>query len=239
VPRDTGRTTAPGTVNRELATLSHLFAQALEWKWLNTAKPKMKRLKEGSGRILYLTSDQAQKFQEAAKASDCAQLYPFVFIALQTSMRMSEVLSIAKEDIDLERMKIHIPKAKAGARDQPITEDVAVFLKKYLVESVPAASEWMFPAVKKSVSGHTMTVTKPFRAAALAAGLDPVQVVRHTLRHTAISHLVQAGVDLPTVKRISGHKTLQMVERYAHQDGEHIQAAMQKLQKRVGESKSA
>ena len=32
------------------------------------------------------------------------------------------------------------------------------------------------------------------------AGLDPTQVVRHTLRHTAITHLVQAGVDLPTVK---------------------------------------
>jgi len=35
---------------------------------------------------------------------------------------------------------------------------------------------------------------------------DIKQVVRHTLRHTAITHLVQAGVDLPTVKRISGHK---------------------------------
>ena len=158
VPRDTGHTTAPGTVNRELATLSHLFSQALEWKWLTTAKPKMKRLKEGDGRIIYLTSEQAQRFQEAAKASNSAQLYPFVFIALQTSMRMSEVLSIAKEDIDLDRMKIHIPKAKAGGRDQPITQDLAVFLGHYLDESVSATSKWLFPSVKKSVSGHTMTV---------------------------------------------------------------------------------
>ena len=51
----------------------------------------------------------------------------------------------------------------------------------------------------------------------------------NTLRHTAITHLVQAGVDLPTVKRISGHKTLAMVERYAHANGEHIQSAMDKL----------
>jgi len=63
--------------------------------------------------------------------------------------------------------------------------------------------------------------------------MDPAQVVRHTLRHTAITHLVQAGVNLPTVKRISGHKTLAMVERYSHQNGEHIQAAMDKLQKRI------
>jgi len=39
-------------------------------------------------------------------------------------------------------------------------------------------------------------------------------------------------VDLPTVKRISGHKTLAMVERYAHANGEHIQAAMDKLEAR-------
>jgi len=44
---------------------------------------------------------------------------------------------------------------------------------------------------------------------------------------------VQSGVDLPTVKRISGHKTLIMVERYAHQNGEHIQSAMEKLQNRL------
>jgi hypothetical protein len=45
-------------------------------------------------------------------------------------------------------------------------------------------------------------------------------------------------VDLPTVKRISGHKTLSMVERYAHQNGVHIHAAMDKLEERyitVGE----
>ncbi|MCL2590993.1 MAG: tyrosine-type recombinase/integrase [Betaproteobacteria bacterium] len=77
-----------------------------------------------------------------------------------------------------------------------------------------------------------MDIRTPFTRVVEAAGLDPKQVVRHTLRHTAITHLVQAGVDLPTVKRISGHKTLAMIERYAHQNGEHINEAMDKLQNR-------
>ncbi|MCZ6728594.1 MAG: tyrosine-type recombinase/integrase [SAR324 cluster bacterium] len=55
----------------------------------------------------------------------------------------------------------------------------------------------------------------PFRRLVQAAGLDPKQVVRHTLRHSAITHLVQAGVDLPTVQRISALKPLQMAVRYA------------------------
>ncbi len=56
---------------------------------------------------------------------------------------------------------------------------------------------------------------------------------KQTLRasESFATHLVQAGVDLPTVKRISGHKNLAMVERYCHQNGEHIQAAMDKLAK--------
>jgi site-specific recombinase XerD len=77
-----------------------------------------------------------------------------------------------------------------------------------------------------------MDVKRSYRRVVAAAGLDPKQIVRHTLRHTAITHLVQSGVDLPTVKRISGHKTLSMVEKYAHQNGEHIQAAMDKLEER-------
>ncbi|PTQ78217.1 phage integrase family protein [Nitrosospira multiformis] len=77
-----------------------------------------------------------------------------------------------------------------------------------------------------------MDIRKPFRRVVSAAGTDPDEVVRHTLRHTAITHLVQAGVDLPTVKRISEHKTLIMVERYAHQNGEHIKTAMDKLEDR-------
>jgi site-specific recombinase XerD len=66
-----------------------------------------------------------------------------------------------------------------------------------------------------SESGHIMNVEKQYRRLVTSARLNPKEVVVHTLRHTAITHLVQAGVDLPTVQRISGDKTLQMVVRYS------------------------
>ena len=230
-----GKATSPGTINRELATLSHLFNQATEWEWVPT-KPRIKWLKEGSGRIVYLTAPQVKRFLEACQASDNPQLYPFVLIALETSMRKTEVLSIRKEHVDLDRKVIYLPSAKAGAREQPMTDRLAKFLRTYMEESVSASTVWLFPSPVSSPDGedkHAVAIEKPFRKAVVAAELDLTQVVRHTLRHTAVSHLVQAGVDLPTVKRISGHKTLQMVEKYAHQDGEHIQAAMDKLQARM------
>ena len=107
---------------------------------------------------------------------------------------------------------------------------LADFLGEY-VKAAKADQVWLFSS-KLSASGHTANIEKQFRCVAMNAGLNPKEVVRHTLRHTVITHLVQAGVDLPTVQRISGHKTLQMVVRYSHKDGEHIKTAMDVLENR-------
>jgi site-specific recombinase XerD len=111
-----------------------------------------------------------------------------------------------------------------------ITKHLTTFLRKYINNMQPK-SEWLFPA-NKSKTGHVVNIDKAFRHVVEKVNLNPKEIVRHTLRHTAITHLVQAGVDLPTVQRISGHKTLQMVVKYSHQNGEHIQAAMDLLEKR-------
>ncbi len=220
----------PTTINRELATLSHLFTKALEWEWLEKKPANIKRFKEDQSKITYLTTEQVNKVLAVAKQDPNPQIYLFMAIGLETAMRRMEILSIRLEHIDLERLIILIPHAKAGGRQQPITNHLAKILAGYIQNANPE-QEWLFDS-KTSKKGHTNSIEKPFRRVIVAAGLDPKQIVRHTLRHTAITHLVQAGVDLPTVKRISGHKTLQMVERYSHQNGAHIQSAMDKLQER-------
>ncbi|MEE8273955.1 MAG: tyrosine-type recombinase/integrase [Alphaproteobacteria bacterium] len=70
---------------------------------------------------------------------------------------------------------------------------------------------------------------KPFQRAVVRAGLDPSLYTPHVMRHTAITNLVKAGVDLPTIQRISGHKTLAMVLRYTHVHGAHIDTAIQAI----------
>jgi len=144
-----------------------------------------------------------------------------------------EILSIRREYVDVGRCTIYISHAKAGAREQPMTQELATLLRDYMT-TLPDESPWLFPSQgsKRSKAGHTVDINVAFRRGVTNAGLNPAEVVRHTLRHTTITHLVQAGVDLPAVKRISGHKTLLMVERYSHQNGSHIQAAMDKLSAR-------
>lgn len=220
----------PATINRELAILSHIFSKALEWEWIDK-KPIIRRNREDNARMTYLTAEQAGHFLDVAKKDRNPQVYLFASIALETSMRRMEILSIRLSDIDLDRKVIYIPKAKAGRREQPISATVIDAVKPY-VEA--GESEWLFPSrgTRKSDSGHTNWLETAYRRVVVAAGFDPSEVLRHTLRHTAITHMVQSGIDLPTVMRLSGHKTLAMVARYSHQNGEHIQEALGKLSDR-------
>ena len=136
-----------------------------------------------------------------------------------------------REHVDLERQLIHVPIAKTGSRDVPISQNLKGFLDGYL-QSLTPGKAWLFPS-SSARSGHTSTLVKPWRRIISSAGLTGRNLTRHTLRHTAITHLVQAAVDLPTVQKVSGHKSFQMVCQYSHQNQEHVQQALSKLDSRI------
>jgi len=167
----TGEGAKVGTVNRELAVLSHLFNKGIEWSWVDRRPAKIKRYTEACGRVTYLTVDQAKRLIEAAKQDQNPQVYPFIVIGLGTSMRRMEILSIRPEHVDVQRRVIYIPQAKAGAREQPITAHLARFLAEYL-DALPSGTPWLFLSLAAR-SGHTVDIRKPFRRVVRAVGLNP------------------------------------------------------------------
>jgi integrase len=222
----------PATVNRYLAILSHLFNKAVEWEWLDKKPAKVVKYRAENIRTVYLSPTEINALIHAASKDTCPVLEPFVRIALGTAMRRYEILSIKIEDINLVHQEIFIPKAKTGARMQPMTPSLTQYLKAYLKEKTAPGQLYLFPS-DTAASGHREEIEKSFRRAVVAAGLDVKKVCRHTLRHTAITHLVQAGVDLPTVQRFSGHRSIQMVFRYSHQSKDHINWALSQLESRL------
>jgi hypothetical protein len=51
---------------------------------------------------------------------------------------------------------------------------------------------------------------EPFKRAVEESGLETVP---NNMRHTAITQLVQADVNFPTIQRVSDHKNLAMVAK--------------------------
>ncbi len=115
-------------------------------------------------------------------------VHAFVIVGLHTSMRHSEILALRRGNIDLDRNVIRIPRARAGAREPPITSKLAGYLAVRLT-MLPPGCPWLFPS-PASREGRLHTIRKAFRRLAERAGRDPDQVAPHLLpycRHPSCS----------------------------------------------------
>lgn len=225
--RKTAGATA-ATVNREMATLSHFLRSAADWKWIKRDDvPPIPMEKEPRKSITILTDEQSEHLLKAAMADQDGHVWLFVAFGLNAAMRHREILKVRYDQIDFANRRIFIPDAKAGEREQPITAALVEALRKQR-KTETDKDGWVFPTknAKQSKAGHRTNMARPFLRSVVRADLDPDKVTPHTMRHTAVTRLVKAKVDLPTIQRISGHKTLAMVLRYTHVHGDHIDVAI-------------
>jgi len=222
---------AVGTVNRELATLRHLLNSAARWGWISKGSvAQFKLAVEPQQQMVVLTDMQCAALMKAAHEDQDERCWLFVAFGLGTAMRHREILKVRYDQIDFDNRRIFVPDAKAGEREQPITEALVGALRTQQ-RNEPDRDGWVFPTMipKQANAGHRTNMARQFARSVTRAGLDATRVTPHTMRRTAITKLVKAGVDLPTIQRISGHKTLAMVLRYVSLHGGHIDKAMSVL----------
>ncbi len=218
------------TVNRELSTLSHMFSSLARWKWIKLDdRPAIQKAAEPRKRIVILSREHQLALMRGAIGDQDSHTWLFVAIGLNSAMRHGEILRIRFDHIDFDHNRIHVPQAKAGQREQPITPSLAAMLLKERDQRDDTAG-YVFPQTREGGKReHRASMAKQFQRAVIRAGLDPQKVTPHVMRHTAITTLVQAGIDLPTIQKISGHKTLSMVLRYVHLTGKHIDTAIEAI----------
>jgi integrase len=220
---------ALATINREMSTLSHFLSRAFDWKWTKD-RLKVPKSAESRKKVVTLTEAEQQSLMNAAVGDQDPLTWLFVAIAMGTGMRHSEILRIRWEDIDADSRRIYIGKAKAGQREQPMPQWLATLLVQEREQRADKQG-WAFPT-KTANAKHPnrQSMAEQFARAVKRAKLDPAKVTPHVLRHTAITGLVRAGVDLPTIQKISGHKTLAMVLRYTHLTDDHVDQAVAKIE---------
>jgi site-specific recombinase XerD len=131
-------------------------------------------------------------------------------------LRVSELCALQVADIESapDRMCLKVRQGK-GAQDRYtlLSPRLLDTLRLYWQAFRPRA--WLFPNPAGTAPIDPTTAQRTYAAARDAAGI-PREGGIHTLRHAFATHLLEAGVDLPTIQRLLGHGHISTTMRYLH-----------------------
>jgi integrase len=221
---------SPSTVVRYFASLSVMFTTAVnEWEWVReNPVERVRKPQEPRGRVRFLSDSERDALLAACKKSRNPYLYPIVVLTLSTGARHGEIMSIEWKNVDLARNVIVLDMTKNGERRALPLVGHAHELIAELSRNRVIVSKYVFP---RSDGKKPMHIQKEWKRALAAAGIEDFRF--HDLRHTAASYLAMSGATIAEIAEVLGHKTLQMVKRYAHLSEQHTTAVVARMNKRM------
>ncbi len=202
--------------------------------------------KPKNARERFLSYEEADTLLHAAKHAGQPDLYAAIVLALNTGMRLGEILRLEWADVDLVHGIITVREEhsrKPGGKVF-INAEVEAMLRDRLANGTDCDNEAAkdvgripMGLVLNPPKGGRERSSLTHRFAELVQQLsfnDHVQDVRykvvfHTLRHTFASWLALAGTDIYRIKTLMRHKTITMTMRYAHLIPDATRAAVHNL----------
>jgi integrase len=213
------------TVSKELGVLKSAYARAMRWDWVATTPFRGIALnQEGEERLRWLTDEEEARLVATA----APWLREFILLGLDTGLRRSNLVGLQWSWLHDHGTVLVVPrqlvKAKKATVMIPLTTQAASIIQRQRRQG---------PHVFTQPDGQAYSVDQVGMAVirtAKDAQLPGVSL--HTLRHTFISRLVQAGRPLPEVAALAGHRDIKMTLRYAHLAPSHLRAGIQVLEQR-------
>jgi integrase len=215
-----GRTSiSPSTVRIELALLSHLFTTAIkEWRLEHLRNPValVRRPTPAHGRCRRLTPAEESRIRRKLKLMTSPLLHMAFTLAIETAMRLGEIRNLTLGAVRSNGRSLHLGQTKNGrARAVPLTERAADALATLVGMERPAGCDLLFPG-RTDAQGHVRPYRLEFAWWRFKTELGLKDLRFHDLRHEAISRMVEGGLNDLEVASISGHSSIQMVQRYTH-----------------------
>lgn len=215
------------TANRYLSTLSTIFTLAYkEWE-LISENPflKVTKFPENKGRTRFLTKEEFQSLLGECKKSSNPNLYGMVLLAGTLGMRFGEIANLTWKDIDFTNRFITLEMTKnKDTRVVPMSDSIYHYLQAKNNKKSP--EEFVFPSKDPSKRSPYSMIRKSFYRILQKLKLD--DVVFHTLRHTAASHLAMNGATQGELMEILGHRSPVMSKRYTHFNKNHLKKLIEK-----------
>ena len=248
-----GKGKRPATVLRDLTTLSGILSFAVRLGLLadnpmrRVLKPRLDRTPnvrfldpEEESRLRSALEDRDHRIRAARESGNAWRrarnhaplpkltgfgdhLTPAVLVSLNTGLRRGELLALCWHDINLRLavLSVHATSAKSGqTRHVPLNAESVETLKRWRDQNPDASPLDKVFAVSTSFKTAWAVVLK-------AAGIKRFRW--HDLRHHFASRLVQADVNLNTVRELLGHGSLAMTLRYAHLGPDQKREAVDRL----------
>lgn len=226
---------ANATVLRYLSALSHVFTIAVkEWGWMDdTPMRKVTKPTLPRGRVRFLSDDERVRLLKTCKESSNPYLYTVVVLALSTGMRQGEIMGLTWDVVDLSRGRAILHETKNGERRAVAITGHALELLKKINKVRRIDSKLIFPSkeIAPQKPQKPMDLRTPWETAVKKAELYDFKF--HDLRHSAASYLAMNGASLAEIAEVLGHKTLQMVKRYAHLSEGHTARVVESMNQKI------
>ena len=215
------------TVSKELGILKSAYARALRWDWVSTTPFRGIALnQEGEARVRWLTDDEATRLV----ATVAPWLRDLILVGLDTGLRRSNLVGLQWAWLHDQGTVLLVPRQHVKAKKVTVMIPLTTRAASILQRQVRHGNT---PHVFTQSDGRAYSLEQVGMAvirAAKQAQLPGVSL--HTLRHTFISRLVQAGRPLPEVAALAGHRDIKMTMRYAHLAPSHLRAGIDALEQR-------
>ena len=141
-------------------------------------------------------------------------------VTYNAGLRASEVVHLAIAHIDSRRMCLRIVQGKRQKdREALLSPRLLQDLRAYW--RVYRPDPWLFPGQDGSQPLARKTAYLIFQRAKDRAGIAKPGGL-HLLRHAFATHLLEAGVDLPTIQQLMGHTNIRTTLRYLHVARQHL-----------------
>jgi len=209
----TGR--AGSTVRNDLNTLSAVYSHAAsEWGYEQLDNPvsHLRRPSLNPGRSRRVSTLELDAIKSNTESDS---LPAIVDLAVETGMRLSEIVGLRWINIDLEQRTALLPTTKNGHRRiVPLSPKALATLSAQRSAVIQRLDGRVF-----AVTPHA--VTTGFRRAVSRVRLESsdqlcVDLRFHDLRHEAVSRLFEYGLNVMEVALISGHRSVHTLQRYTH-----------------------
>jgi integrase len=202
------RIRASQTVLHELNLLHRAYVIAVaEWGLvLPRGIPKTARPQLPEGRERRVTQEEIEAI---IRETGSKELKAIVVLAVETAMRRGEILGLHWDHVNLPGRSLFLPKTKTKTpRTVPLSSRAVA-----LLGSLECGPGKVFSITPRCAS-------QAFKRAADRLGL--VNIHMHDLRHEATSRLFEKDLNVIEVSKVTGHKSLVMLNRYSHLSVQHI-----------------